>query len=88
MNGTQIDEADWRNRSSLQIAPGRWKMRNGHVAEITAGRDLHFVVSGEQKRFPIWAGRCTECSDPMTWNANGTYAAVGKNPFDLMEMEK
>lgn len=81
-----VDEKpDFMARSVLDIRPGRWRMRNGHTAEITARKDLSYQSGGQNKKFPIWKGRCVECNAPMTWNINGTYAAVGKNPFDILE---
>lgn len=69
----------------LVICPGRWHMRNGHTAEIVARKDLIYQSGGQNKKFPIWKGRCVECNAPMTWNENGTYSAAGNNSFDIIE---
>jgi len=75
---------DWDLRSALQIAPGEWRQRNGHVAHITHQKILEYQSEGKKKHFPIWIGRCVDCETPCTWNINGTYAAVGKHDFDLI----
>lgn len=72
---------DWKNRSALNIAPGLWKMRNGHIAKIIGTLKLPYGVG---KFFPVWKGVCVECNDPKTWNLNGTYAAVGKHANDII----
>lgn len=78
-----LEAPDWKNRSVLTIAPGRWEMRNGHIAIVTHQKILRYGEK-QEKAFPIWVGRCTDCNAPCTWNMNGTYAAVGKHGNDLL----
>lgn len=56
-------------------------MRNGHTAEVKSVLKLPY---GKDKYFPVWKGICAECSEPKTWNMNGTYAAVGKHENDII----
>lgn len=79
------EKPDFMLRSVLAIKPGRWRMRNGHTAEIFTRKDLTYQAGGQTKKFPIWKGRCVECNAPMTWNVGGSYSASGNNPFDIVE---
>ena len=79
------DAPDFRSRSILNVGPGKWLQRNGHTAEITHQRVAEYQSEGKKKAFPYWVGRCVECETPCTWNLNGTYAAIGKHEFDLLE---
>jgi hypothetical protein len=78
---------DWKGRSDLALSPGRWRMRNDHVAIITHQKLLPYKSGGKDKVFPIWVGRCENCSTPCTWNDNGTYSAVGKHQNDILVAE-
>lgn len=87
------DLPNWPSRSALTIEPGKWRMRNGHTAEIQRKTVLKYM-SGQsdnlddprkERTFIIWYGRCVECNEAFGWNANGTYAANGKNPLDILE---
>lgn len=83
-----IDESppDFRNRSALEVRPGRYLMRNGHTAKIERRIDLPYVDrKGKSKIYPIWKGICVDCGAPMTWTINGCYAAVGRHRSDLVE---
>ena len=62
------------------IAPGRYKLRKGHDAEVTGPKTLFC----QGKSYPIWVGRCITCNERKTWNPDGTYAGVGLHPCDLM----
>ena len=80
-----VDETpDFWNRSALTLAPGLWRMRNGHTARVEKRLDLPYKVGTKHKTFPVWKGVCIECNEPRTWNVNGTYAAVGKHGYDIM----
>lgn len=72
---------DWRLRSVLQISRGDWRMRNGHLARVDRAIALD---AGGGKTFPVWFGKCVDCNEPKTWNINGTYAAVGLHPLDIV----
>ncbi len=84
---------DWDRRSVLTIeAEKRYLMRNGHTAKIDKSKTLS-LTSGQtdnpghprkERSFLIWYGRCIECNEAHGWNANGTYAAVGAHPLDLV----
>lgn len=77
-----VDEAPtYGARSALEIAPGLWRMRNGHTARVEKLLQLPY---GKGKLFPVWKGLCVECNEPKTWNINGTYAAVGKHALDIL----
>lgn len=80
-NEVAHEAPDFKNRSALQISPGLWRMRNGHTAEVLRAQNLPY---GDGKQFPIWVGKCSDCSEPKTWNLNGTYAAVGKHANDII----
>lgn len=75
------EEPNFKSRSILQIAQGLWQMRNGHTARVESLLQLPY---GDGKKFPVWKGKCVECGEHRTWNINGTYAAHGKHPYDLM----
>lgn len=77
-----VDEPpDFWNRSALSLAPGLWRMRNGHTAKLEKLLQLPY---GKNQFFPVWKGICVECNEPKTWNTNGTYAAVGKHDLDIL----
>ena len=78
------EKPDFTSRSALAIAPGRWRMRNGHIAQITHQKWLEYESAGKNAVFPIWFGRCIECNEHCTWNLNGTCAAVGKHAYDIL----
>jgi hypothetical protein len=80
------DAPGWDLRSALTIKAGRWRMRNGDVALVSKLINLAYEsASFKGKRdFPVWKGSLECCGTPMTWNVNGTYAAVGKHEFDLL----
>lgn len=78
------DAPDFKNRSALTISPGLWVMRCGHTAQIDKLDYIRYVISGQEKRFPIWKGMCVECNESKTWNENGTYAANGKHQYDIL----
>lgn len=82
--GLVAEPPDFSVRSVLQLAPGDWRMRNGHTARIDRKIDLPYQKGKKTLYFPIWAGNCVECGEGRTWNINGTYAAVGKHPFDIV----
>lgn len=77
------DAPDWSIRSVLTIAPGRWEMRSGHTALVTHQKILKYGDK-QDKSFPIWVGHCIDCNAPLTWNINGTFAAVGKHANDIV----
>lgn len=91
--GLPDERPDWDCRSVLTIEAGkRYAMRNGHTAEVRISKTLH-LSSGQtdnqdqkrkERKFLIWYGRCIDCNEALGWNANGTYAAVGSHPFDLI----
>ena len=80
------DYPDWQNRSVLDVGPGRWKMRNGHTAEIAYSRSFDAVRAddGRPTKFLVWFGKCETCGEGCSWNRNGTYASNGKHDFDIM----
>lgn len=78
------DMPDYAVRSALVVECGLWQMRNGHIARVEKRIDIPYESGGKACLFPVWKGRCLECNDPLTWNINGTYAAIGKHPFDLV----
>lgn len=92
--GLTGEKPDWDCRSVLTLSAGsRFLMRNGHTAEIRVSKTFD-LASGQtdnpdcprkDRKFVVWYGRCVECNEPLGWNANGTYAAVGKHPLDLVE---
>lgn len=78
------EQPDFMVRSVLVIAPGKWRMRNGHTAVVKKLLELPYKSGTRSRMFPVWSGRCLECNCGMTWNINGTYAAVGKSPYDIL----
>ncbi len=84
--GLPAASPDWKARSVLTLAAGkRFRMRNGHTAEIRVSKTLTYGAGKSERRFVIWYGRCVECNEAFGWNDNGTYAAVGKHPLDLVK---
>lgn len=82
---TPAGTPDFRRRSKLELHPGCWKMRNGHVAEISRAIPLTFNDAlGKPQIFPVWFGKCLDCSEHKTWNINGTYAANGEHANDIV----
>lgn len=75
---------DFMARSVLEIAPGKWRMRNGHIAHIAHQKNLAYTVGGKSKMFPIWVGDCLNCKERKAWNINGTYAACGRHALDIV----
>lgn len=87
ITGTIDEHPDWTNRAAHVIEPGQhYLMRNGHTAEIRVKKILTYGEGKSKRNFTIWYGRCVECNEPYGWNANGTYAAVGKHPLDLLRL--
>lgn len=83
--GTADEKPEWQKFCILKITPGLYRMRNGHTAKVERKVDLPYTdQKGKLQIFPIWKGVCVECSDPHTWNLNGSYSPVGKNGFDLL----
>lgn len=75
-----------RKDRELVIAPGLWRMRNGHSARVEARLDIPFTdKAGEDKLYPIWNGMCVECQERCTWRIDGHYAVTGDHAFDLVE---
>lgn len=75
---------DFMARSVLEIAPGKWRMRNGHIAHITGRKNLRYTAGGKEKDFPIWVGDCLTCNEHKTWNIGGAYAACGRHALDIV----
>jgi len=71
----------------LVLAPGLWKMRNGHTAEVLRRQDIPYTEGNSRKPaiYTVWHGRCLECQTPMSWTINGCYAAVGRHQNDILE---
>lgn len=70
-------------RPNIDIAPGTYRMRNGHTAVITTFETLTYATG----KFVIWRGRCVECNAGLSWLelGRGSYGAGKSHPFDLME---
>lgn len=81
---------DWKSRAAIILAAGRWKMRNGQIAIVTEELKLPYTEAATHKAkfFHCWKGACECCHAPMTWNTNGTFAAVGRHPFDIIGKAK
>jgi hypothetical protein len=84
------DAPNWRSRAVIVLAAGRWKMRNGQIAIVTEELKLPYINGATKKmaNFICWKGACECCNAPMTWNTNGTFAAAGSHPFDIIGKEK
>lgn len=90
--GTPDETPTWRYRSVLSLHVGRWRMRNGHTADVQRKKVLTYLSgqtdNAEQPRkersFTVWYGLCVECNEPLGFNANGTYAAVGTHGNDII----
>lgn len=71
------------------LSPGRWYMRNGHLALLKQQVDIPYKDSkGEQRTYRIWTGKCLDCNTPMSWTFHGTYAAIGRHRSDIVGKEK
>lgn len=80
------DAPDWDVRSALAISLGRYRMRNGHTALVLRSQAFPSkrISDGKEIPFVVWFGRCEECGEGCSWNANGTYAANGKHQNDIV----
>lgn len=80
------NEPEEQRISLLKLAPGDWRMRNGHIARLEKQVNLHYADprTGGPRSYPIWRGECVNCRTPMTWNINGCYAAAGKHRNDII----
>lgn len=80
------DAPDWDVRSVMQLAPGRYRMRNGHTAIVLHPQSFPSkrISDGKAVSFVVWFGRCEECGEGCSWNANGTYAANGRHGYDIV----
>jgi len=80
------DLPNWDCRSVLAPAVGRYQMRNGSFAQVLRTYTIPFIdgMTGKPKKFIVWQGRCECCDSVLSWNANGTYAAIGLHEFDLV----
>jgi hypothetical protein len=78
---------NWRSRSVVTLAIGRWKMRNGQFVKVKKLLQLPYIESATKKpkTHDVWLGKCECCNSVMTWNANGTYAASGRHAFDIIK---
>jgi hypothetical protein len=74
-------------RGKIHLGIGRWRQRNGNLAEIAAKVTLRAKGPGGEFPFDVWQGRCLHCNSKMTWNLDGRWAGVGEHPFDLVAKE-
>jgi len=81
------DAPDWGVRSVIDVKPGKYRMRNGHIARVRYFQRFRALTVGDRKPTDVifWFGKCMNCGEGCSWNANGTYAANGKHNFDLIE---
>lgn len=77
---------NWKDRSTIVMAPGLWMMRNGSVARVKKQLQLPYTETATKakKVFLVWSGNCECCNSYLTWNENGTHAANGMHPFDIV----
>ena len=67
---------------TIALRKGFWRMRNGHTAEVSQQLKLPYG----DKYHLVWKGRCVQCGSSVTWNLDGTYAAVpSEHPYDILE---
>lgn len=81
------DKSDWASRSTVDVSPGVYRMRNGHRARVRYKQTFHAFTAETRERTTaiFWFGKCINCGEGCSWNANGTYAANGRHGFDLIE---
>jgi hypothetical protein len=78
--GVPAEAPDWAFRSRLEIEPGRWRMRNGHIAMVVGKMYFKYPAG----LVTVWHGTCLTCMEPKTWMKNGCYAGVGSHACDIV----
>jgi hypothetical protein len=67
----------------MKLAAGRYKMRNGHTAEVAKP----LIIPCADSKYTFWLGKCVECNAACTWNADGTYG-FRRHEWDIVSAIK